>query len=1156
MKAPLPLSRFLSRLIWLSLLPLILASVWLGYLHVKHEHRNLEEHSLHLAGKVSDAVDRFLQTRMAALQILSGSPLLGDPGRLEVFYRRALEFQEEFGGHIILADAALQMRLNTRVPFGTPLMRLPHPLESAVAPAIFASGKRQVSDLVQGPVIGKPLIAISVPVLRAGKPPQLLLATYDVAQLEVLFDNVLLPEGRELRLLDSAGRIIAQRGSPDASDSVRRFVVHSSEAHWTAELAVSAAAFQAPLITVATESLIYVLIAIVIGGFGGFWSSRRLTREVRALSGESTPAQGVSSIREIEAVRQLNEIQHRQLQESERRYRSLFENNHSTMLLIDPEDGRIVDANPAAEIFYGWPRDILTTKRIAQINTLPPDELARQKQQARETRRNIFHYRHRLANGSIRDVEVHSGPVRIDDRELLYSIVIDETERLTAEHALQGALTAAARFRDALEQVDAYVYMKDQESRYFYANQLSLNVLDVSIETLIGSPPERFFSPEVAAGIRASDRRVLAGERIAEEVEYLMPDGRHHVFWEVKSPIMIAHEDGRKEVWGVSGISTDITAYKVLQQDLAFKNQRSRILLELPQLADQLDEATFMQRGLEMAEILTNSQISFIHFVNPDQDTIELVTWSHRTLESYCHAAFDRHYSVSQAGIWAEALRQKQPVVYNDYASAPDRHGLPAGHAALERLISLPIIEDGKVVMLAGIGNKPLAYTQVDTETLQLIANEIWRLVQGRRNRMKIERFNRMIERSLNEIFSIDIETLKFVDANRGACANIGYSVEELRGMTPLDIKPQMTPESFAQLIEPLRTGEKKIVHFTTPHRRKNGTEYLAEVNIELTDDVHPLFIAVARDITERKRYEQELSASLNEQKALNKKLEATQHQLLQSEKLASIGQLAAGVAHELNNPIGFVSSNLNTLDGYLRDLFAIADAYARIEADASSCCPELDAVVKLKQEKDYDFLRADIFQLTEESRDGLSRVAKIVRDLKDFSRAGESAMQWASLHQGLDSTLNIVWNELKYKCTVTKQYGDLPDVWCEPSQLNQVFMNLLVNAGHAIPDKGEITITTGTRDEEVFVSIADTGSGIAPENLTRIFDPFFTTKPVGKGTGLGLSLAYGIIQKHHGRIEVQSNVGQGTTFTVWLPVKPPKRENTAVPPAPILEQP
>jgi signal transduction histidine kinase len=300
---------------------------------------------------------------------------------------------------------------------------------------------------------------------------------------------------------------------------------------------------------------------------------------------------------------------------------------------------------------------------------------------------------------------------------------------------------------------------------------------------------------------------------------------------------------------------------------------------------------------------------------------------------------------------------------------------------------------------------------------------------------------------------------------------------------------------------------------------------------------------------------EKTLRDNLVYQRELVAKLDAANSLMLQAEKLASIGQLAAGVSHELNNPVGFVKSNLGTLENYLRDVFAIADAYASIERATPPCpCPELDKVVALKREKDYDFLRTDIFQLVTESQDGLARVARIVMDLKDFSRAGTLERQWADLHQGLDSTLNIVWNELKYKCEIRKAYGILPPVWCDPSQLNQVFMNLLVNAGHAIADKGEIAITTGQQGDAVFVAIADTGTGIAPENLKRIFDPFFTTKPVGQGTGLGLWLAYGIVQKHNGRIEVQSEPGKGATFTVWLPIGPPADNPGAVPPAPTLE--
>lgn len=588
--------------------------------------------------------------------------------------------------------------------------------------------------------------------------------------------------------------------------------------------------------------------------------------------------------------------------------------------------------------------------------------------------------------------------------------------------------------------------------------------------------------------------------------------------------------------------STDIERLHVLQR------QRAEALLSLPTAAETLDEAAFMQYAMTQVEDLTGSQIAFIHFVDADEENIELVTWSKRTLESYCNAVYSRHYPVSQAGIWADAIRQHRVVIFNDYPNFTHKRGLPEGHAHLQRLISLPVIEKSKVVMLCGIGNKSEDYNDTDVDTLQLIANDIWRLIQLSRNRKQLERFSRLIERSHSEILTFDATTLNFVDANAGAQKNLGYTQDELRTMTPLDIKPQLTPAAFQQLMQPLLDGKQEIVCFTTPHRRKNGTSYIAEIQLELHREANPLFIAMARDITKRRESEQHLSDMLAEQVRLNRKLEETSNQLLQSEKMASIGQLAAGVAHELNNPIGFVSSNFRSLGNYLADLMAIIDTYGEADRAIAHCCPDIiERVIRIKQEKDYDFLRGDIMQLMADSKDGLNRVAGIVKDLRDFSHPGEAQMQWVDVRKSLVSTLNISWNELKYKCTVKKAFGDTPEIWCCPSQLNQVFLNLLVNASHAIPQKGEITITTGRKDQEIFVAIADSGGGIAPENLTRIFDPFFTTKPVGKGTGLGLSLSYGIIKKHGGRIEVTSKVGKGSVFTIWLPIQAPPNASTAM---------
>jgi two-component system NtrC family sensor kinase len=198
-----------------------------------------------------------------------------------------------------------------------------------------------------------------------------------------------------------------------------------------------------------------------------------------------------------------------------------------------------------------------------------------------------------------------------------------------------------------------------------------------------------------------------------------------------------------------------------------------------------------------------------------------------------------------------------------------------------------------------------------------------------------------------------------------------------------------------------------------------------------------------------------------------------------------------------------------------------------------------------LRQAADIDYVAEDLPQLIKESEDGLARVKKIVQDLKDFSRVDQSEWQDADLHAGLDSTLNMVLNEVKYKARIDKAYGAVPPVRCLAGQLNQVFMNLIVNAAHAIQRDGVITLSTGTEQREgadwAWVEVRDNGCGMSPEVQRRIFEPFFTTKPVGQGTGLGLSLSFSIIKKHGGHIDLHSNPGDGTRFRVWLPVRGPE---------------
>jgi PAS domain S-box-containing protein len=712
-------------------------------------------------------------------------------------------------------------------------------------------------------------------------------------------------------------------------------------------------------------------------------------------------------------------------------------------------------------------------------------------------------------------------------------VLEDISNWILAEKEWSASVKVLQRFIDHLP---GSAYVKNTDARIQLANKGFKDLFGIDPEKILGSLSTEVFPGDLGKKMQADDARILATgvtERIEDEW-----NGRIYE----STKFVIPRDDGSSEL---GGITTDITERRRTELRLAQQAQRSAILLELPKKATELSEKAFMQYALDQAEALTQSAIGFIHFVNDDGETIELLTWSSSTLEKYCTAAFDSHYPISEAGIWADAARNKAPVVINDYATTENKHGLPPGHSALVRLLSIPVMEDGRVRMMTGVGNKADNYNDFDVETVQLIGSETWRIVRRLRSESALRLAMQVVNASpvvCYRSLATDGWPLVFISDN---VRQWGYTASQLLAGQPgvydvihPDDLPRMQDETNRHIAEGttrfaleyrLVTAENKVVWV------------LGRASIHLDAEGKPEYYdGVLTDITERKTQQSLMDDALSQQKKLNKRLEEANNQLMQSEKMASIGQLAAGVAHELNNPIGFVHSNLGTLDGYVHDLMAIIAGYEALLSKPGEPNPHEDEMRRLMERHDFAFLKNDIFSLLAESKDGLGRVRKIVQDLKNFSRVGEQEWQEADLHQGLDSTLNIVWNELKYKAKVVKEYGDIPLVFCLISQLNQVFMNLLVNAGHAIETQGTITIRTYRHDDDkVCVDISDTGKGIAPENINRIFEPFFTTKPVGKGTGLGLSLSYGIIKRHGGQIEVESTEGQGTTFRLILPINP-----------------
>lgn len=346
----------------------------------------------------------------------------------------------------------------------------------------------------------------------------------------------------------------------------------------------------------------------------------------------------------------------------------------------------------------------------------------------------------------------------------------------------------------------------------------------------------------------------------------------------------------------------------------------------------------------------------------------------------------------------------------------------------------------------------------------------------------------------------------------------------------------------------------------TTPLKRlAEGVRVIAagdlsqRVEVSGRDEIAQLaqsFNEMAHSLEERNRQLTELNRRLEEKvqertreleeanrriQQAYQELKETQVQLVQSEKMASLGQLVAGVAHEIKNPLNFIYGNTDFLRKYIERLEALVEV---CEAHIPPGSPEHAAVADFKKRINYDFLREDLAVLIANFEEGAKRIHAIINDLRAFSRMEADQFRAADLHECIDLALNLLQNELRDRIEVVRDYGNLPNIECHPGRLSQVFMNLLMNAVQAISGNGRIEISTGREGEWVVAKVRDNGQGIAPEHLDRIFEPFFTTKPVGQGTGLGLSISYSIIKAHKGTIEVRSKPGQGTEFEIRLPLK------------------
>ncbi len=563
---------------------------------------------------------------------------------------------------------------------------------------------------------------------------------------------------------------------------------------------------------------------------------------------------------------------------------------------------------------------------------------------------------------------------------------------------------------------------------------------------------------------------------------------------------------------------------------------------KLVDLLNQLDESLAIDGNTQIVIDLLDELVDYTQYhFKAEEEFMQ----SH----NYDNNSFKEHQLIHQQ--FVEQVKQAQQGCHSDPEQVTDE----LLDFLVQWLINHILLTDKQ--MAANILAEP---KQVNTElsNVDILKNNLYGALRESEGRFKeladILPALIWISNTESKRIFVNKQFLRFtglgaVECMEGGCSNLIHEDDR---------------DSLQAVYEQVKTTQKAIeTEYRLKH--KNGIEHwiLETVVPRIRKDGRVSgFMGCGIDISKQKQIEKALEETVSqrtlqlqqtnqvlkqekeEQVTLNSQLKETQGHLIQSEKMASIGQLAAGVAHEINNPLGYIYSNLNTLKGYLTDLEKVVTVADKLVSQLPTDNSIVTEFNQLKTDLDLEFLQEDLQDLVKESIEGATRAKKIVQDLRDFSHIDKQEKEMFDVEAGIDATLNIVNNELKYKADIVKEYAGLQPFECVGAQLNQVFMNLLVNAAHAIEDFGKITVRTGCEDQNwVWIEVEDNGKGIPDDVRNKIFDPFFTTKPVGKGTGLGLSLSYKIIQDHQGRLEVDSIVGKGTRFRVFLPIKSGKSD-------------
>ncbi|MBF0457909.1 MAG: PAS domain S-box protein [Nitrospirae bacterium] len=712
-------------------------------------------------------------------------------------------------------------------------------------------------------------------------------------------------------------------------------------------------------------------------------------------------------------------------------------------------------------------------------------------------------------------------------------IITIENSKKGLEEIITVSSKAHSQLTTLLASVKDMISIKDNDGKFILINNAFKEFTGLDEQEIIGRTYDDFLPPPFAAKERESDREVSETLK-AVHVEHKISGREGDTYLEtIKNPIFV--ETG--EVYGLVSVSRDITERKNLEIEL--RQSRDEYLIGFRAIVENSHDMIIRIDSDYICRYI-NPSCGLYMMLKPEE-------YIGKRINRHSELCFDEDLiqgvtELTQATISSREKQETEIHIRHSIGCTCQCH-LSRGKQETEihsrgihwfHAVAVPELDGSNNVTAVII----IAHDITDRKNIEAAMSKDLRLL------------TKAIE-TTQVGFTITDRDGVIIYTNEAEAAQHGYTVEELTGnnikmLAPKELSRPLTEE---ELLAYRVNSDKSTKRWKREsiNLRKDGTTFPVQLTSDVVIDDDGTVAAIAtscEDITERKQMEKEIrrhsehleaevQARTAELSRTLTELKQSQEQLVQSAKMASLGVLTAGVAHEINNPLAFVSGNIGNLEKFVQRLFGLIERYNNVEVSAG----EKSEIERYKQEINYSYLVSRISPLIVKTKEGADRIKKIVRDLRNFARLDAADLTDMNINESLDTTLELLYHEYKNRIVIVREYGEIPVLQCYAAKINQVFMNLLINACQAIEGEGEVKVRTSVDTEKIEIAITDNGRGILPEIQGKIFDPFFTTKPVGVGTGLGLSISYKIIKEHNGDILVDSLAGKGTTFTVRLPL-------------------